>query len=71
MKRIETPEALEVVEELQKETGETVVIYKGQPDARSLNGFHAYCKTWKGFSVIGEVYGLRFRSSKSLRGLLD
>ncbi|MGL5329478.1 MAG: hypothetical protein ACRDD7_09420, partial [Peptostreptococcaceae bacterium] len=71
MDRIENKKALEVIAALEERTGETVAIYKGSPNAKTMTGYHAYLKTKNGFQAVGDTWGILYRSSKSVDGLLE
>ena len=70
MKRLETTKANEIAKKLSEKYNETIVIYKGTPDARYANGYFAYAQTGNGYAAAG-TYGQMVANSKTLKGLLE
>lgn len=70
MLRCTSNKAKMIEEILSEKTGEIVTVRKGAPDARYNVGYFAYLVTKDGFQAVG-TYGIIYRQSKTLQGLLD
>lgn len=71
MKRLNSKKALEVAAQLQSETEEVIVIYKGNWENRFRKvKYMAFMKTMDGYEAAG-TFGHLYRYSDTLKGLLN